>query len=399
MKKKRVLLVIGGKPEYDWKAVFQGATLHNGLVQVEVEWASWDDIRLTSYSDSGAVVDIINSSPEMSGTNASARVRTIQPDFLLIRGAAQGVYGQDYRNLLVGFMHAGLPSINSLESLYLCQEKPIIYGKLRKLQKQLGHDAFPLIDQTYYPNWRTMTFSTGFPLVVKLGTAHAGFGKMKLNNQEQFADFQSVVALQGRYVTAEPFIDWDYDFRIQKIGDHYRAFRRFSTNWKGKGLQQHDEDVPLSPRLKAIVEHAAQALGMDICAVDGVHSKTDDKEYIIELNDSAIGLNSRYNEEDLKHICELVLLRMSQAFPLPDGVDESGTPTVSPSTATTDEPLSPAAKEKIAQISIQRDRAVAEKEALAAELQKLNKEKSSKTGTGKLTSLVKRKDKKDKHQE
>jgi hypothetical protein len=35
--------------------------------------------------------------------------------------------------------------------------------------------------------------------------------------------------------------DWDYDFRIQKIGNHYRAFRRFSTNWKGKGMNQHDE--------------------------------------------------------------------------------------------------------------------------------------------------------------
>lgn len=62
-----------------------------------------------------------------------------------------------------------------------------------------------------------MTFTTGFPLVVKLGTHHAGkvaglfpvlkaflgFGKMRIQDQSDFEDFRSVVALQGEYVTAE----------------------------------------------------------------------------------------------------------------------------------------------------------------------------------------------------
>jgi hypothetical protein len=50
---------------------------------------------------------------------------------------------------------------------------------------------------------------------------------------------------------------------------------------------------------------------MDICALDGVHSKVDDKEYIIELNDSAIGLFTRHVPEDLQHIRELVMIRMT----------------------------------------------------------------------------------------
>jgi hypothetical protein len=60
---------------------------------------------------------------------------------------------------------------------------------------------------------------------------------------------------------------------------------------------------------------ASKALGMDVCALDGVHSRDDGKEYILELNDSAIGLNARYEDEDLLHIRDLVLFRMTQVWP------------------------------------------------------------------------------------
>lgn len=52
---------------------------------------------------------------------------------------------------------------------------------------------------------------------------------------------------------------------------------------------------------------------MEICALDGVHSKKDGKEYILELNDSAIGFNGRYYEQDMKDTRDLVLQRMVQA--------------------------------------------------------------------------------------
>eukprot|EP01119_Soliformovum_irregulare_P003620 TRINITY_DN1437_c0_g1_i5.p2 TRINITY_DN1437_c0_g1~~TRINITY_DN1437_c0_g1_i5.p2 ORF type:complete len:220 (+),score=46.42 TRINITY_DN1437_c0_g1_i5:512-1171(+) len=164
-----------------------------------------------------------------------------------------------------------------------------------------------------------MSFIEEFPVVVKVGTAHAGFGKMKIKDYSDFEDFRSVIALQREYVTAEPFIDWDYDFRIQKIGSHYRAFRRYSTNWKGKGLQQKDEDIPVTDTLKLWIDQASLAVGMGpdcICAMDGVHAK-DGKEWLIELNDSAIGLVARHIQEDLAHIRDLVMLKLAEAYPLP----------------------------------------------------------------------------------
>jgi hypothetical protein len=43
----------------------------------------------------------------------------------------------------------------------------------------------------------------------------------------------SVLALNGDYCTGEPFYEGEYDLRIQKIGQHYRVYKRISMgNWK-----------------------------------------------------------------------------------------------------------------------------------------------------------------------
>jgi len=50
---------------------------------------------------------------------------------------------------------------------------------------------------------------------------------MKVNNQNELMDVRSIIALHGDYSTAEPFIDWDWDGRVQKIG--YDLYISLST--------------------------------------------------------------------------------------------------------------------------------------------------------------------------
>ena len=61
---------------------------------------------------------------------------------------------------------------------------------------------------------------------------------MKINGI--FIEFSYRIALNKNYVTGEPFYEGEYDLRIQKIGNHYRCFKRMAmgSNWKtntGKG--------------------------------------------------------------------------------------------------------------------------------------------------------------------
>jgi len=138
---------------------------------------------------------------------------------------------------------------------------------------------------------------------------------MKCDTSRQFADFKSLTALHGDYVTAEPFIEWDYDMRIQKIGHHYRAFRRVSSNWKGNvGNESMIEDMEMTDRYQLMVDECSKLFGgLEILALDLVHAKTG-KEWILELNDTAIGLVHKYATEDMNYIRDLVVTKMSQLF-------------------------------------------------------------------------------------
>jgi synapsin len=67
----------------------------------------------------------------------------------LIRKLVQGLKkNDDWRNILYGFMHANVPSVNSLYSIFMGQERAVVHGELRKLNKKYK-EKFPIIPQNY----------------------------------------------------------------------------------------------------------------------------------------------------------------------------------------------------------------------------------------------------------
>jgi len=285
----------------------------HGDWDIRVEQAEFKDITVSATTQAGVVVTI-------SEDRSRGRVaRNFKPDFLLIRQNLKDAT-EDYKNVLLGFQYGGIPSINSLKSIYNFQDKPWVYAHLMDIQRSLGADNFPLISQNYYPDHRTMEPTGHFPCVFKVGHAHGGLGKVKVENQTAFQDLTSVVAVSGQYVTVEEYIEAKYDLHIFKIGDFYRALicshccdcrrKSLSGNWKTNLEQSVLEEVPVQEKYKKWIDKVSDLFGgLDLCSLEAVVAK-DGTEFIIEVNDCAMGLLGETQEEDKKMIAEMVLKEM-----------------------------------------------------------------------------------------
>merc|ERR550525_2180912 len=159
---------------------------------------------------------------------------TVQPDFVLVRNEVKSP-AFDGRSRLDGLLFADVPAVNSLQSILLFCERPAVQGQLHRLQRLLGRERFPVVPQHFASSHRSLMYGYTFPAVVKVGSAHAGCGKMLINDHHQMSDFRSVLHMMPQeHCMVEPFIRGEVDLRIQKIGEHYRAFRRtgISGEWK-----------------------------------------------------------------------------------------------------------------------------------------------------------------------
>jgi len=299
----------------DWSKYFRGKRIH-GDYDIRVEQAEFKELSVNCNTEAGVTASIILAK---SGNKV---VRSFKPDFLLVRQNVRDI-DEDHRNILLGFQYGNLPSVNTLDSIYNFQDRPWSFAQLVKVQEKLGKDKFPLVQQTYFPGYQEMAGFSNFPCVFKVGHAHSGMGKVKVENEKSFQDVTSLVALSKSYCTVEPYIDAKYDLHVQKIGENYKALKRksLSGNWKTNIGQSLLEEVPVSGHHKQWIDEVSMMFGgLDICSLEAVVGK-DDKEYIIEVNDCATTLLGESQEDDRKHIAELVLTTMEEKLkvtPIPE---------------------------------------------------------------------------------
>jgi hypothetical protein len=56
----------------------------------------------------------------------------------------------------------------------------------------------------------------------------AGYGKIRVQSKSDWEDLKSILSMKKEYYTTEGLVEFESEYRIQKIGTHYRGFKRMS---------------------------------------------------------------------------------------------------------------------------------------------------------------------------
>ena len=306
------LLVIASTTEEDWIDLCSEYSNYFRVIQT-----TWDKISFSSYSDSKYPIVSIYPNNNPIYEEQKEIKSNIKPDLILIRNLAHYISGKleivpDFRNILYGFYHANIPMINELSAIIAEIEKPIMYGRLRKIRDIYGEKNFPLIQQYYYPNFSEIFVTPNAPYVLKVSYPHAGYGKIRVKDHHDIEDLKSILALHKDYISIEPLIDVDYELRIIFIApNYYRVHKRSSLNWKvNYGMSNIREDCEMKPHWKKwidlIYKTYPDMLTFDIDALVDKNGK----EYILEVNGSSQGFAPEHGKQDLEHLRDLVVRKM-----------------------------------------------------------------------------------------
>uniref|UniRef100_A0A0M3HYY8 ATP-grasp domain-containing protein n=1 Tax=Ascaris lumbricoides TaxID=6252 RepID=A0A0M3HYY8_ASCLU len=232
---------------------------------------------------------------------------TFQPDFVLFRQAAKSEKG-DFTNIAIALLRAGVQTLNTVDNVITFLNKNWMYHHLQRIATTAGPSVFPLLEQTYYPQFDHFNVRSRFPVVVRVGHGTHGLGKIKVDDEQHLLELEGAIrSLGGGEVIVEPYIDTKYDVHIQKIGAEMKAFIRkgISNNWRSNVGSAMLEQIAVTNRYKQWLHMVSEAFeGIDVLALDILVAK-DGREIIHDANDVVPFLGDS-QEEDRKAIADLI---------------------------------------------------------------------------------------------
>jgi hypothetical protein len=306
------ILIIDKSTGFGWERAFLSRKIKTKDGRAcRVYHTAWHLVNISSTSHFGgqAIADVLQS----TGTTR------VIPDVVVVMDPCKTVHGEDHSHQLQALLHAGIPCINSAESILQCAERPVVYAALRTIRNRLGADktgnfSFPLIHQEFFANEAPGGIVPSFPVVTKLSSIHSGFGKIRCADDTVYSDVVGVVALSTDFYTTEELLENVVaEVHILQIGKVLRAYRkakdvRFRT-WSDWGDTQY-EDIPLSSNYKAWASQIQPLFGgLDVFAID-VLQVEGGKEVILGIHTVGCGLADHHANEDATLIIEMILKKV-----------------------------------------------------------------------------------------
>lgn len=127
------------------------------------------------------------------------------------------------------------------------------------------------------------------PSVIKVGSYHAGYGKMRISSLEQWQDMTDFVFATDGYFTIEPFIDYKRDIRCLAVGDQIWSLARNGSRWKANSGVVETQLISAPAILYEYTKRVVDSLDADIIALDIL--ETQDDEYIVLESNCVPGLS------------------------------------------------------------------------------------------------------------
>ncbi len=245
------ILVING--ETDWQEYFPGYEVHQRRVQ-NCSWLYHQDTLWVFDTDGGLRVDAV-----------LWRVGAIKPQ-------------PAHRHALELIRMAAIPCLNPASVLLKGYDRLSMLNELREaglpvqpFSIALGERILDLINPI-------------FPAVLKAGNFHGGFGKMRVESAEQWADARDMLFITNDYVTIEIYIDYARDIRCLTVGEQIWAMARRGAGWKANTQTQEYQVIPVPEQLALYTRKAREHVQAEVLALDFLEQR-DGSYLLLESND------------------------------------------------------------------------------------------------------------------
>ncbi len=123
-----------------------------------------------------------------------------------------------------------------------------------------------------------------YPRVLKVGGLHGGYGKAKVDKDEDWGQIRDLVYASATYATVEPYVSHTRDVRCLLIGDDVYAMERRGAGWRANVDTVRYRLVDVPPALEAMTRTLALHLGASLIAVDALD--TDGGWVVMESNET-----------------------------------------------------------------------------------------------------------------